>query len=186
MVEQNKPQNMQDLMTYYDNTIDLLQVEIDTLKEENKRLQKIIDERARSQTVSVNDGLIVRGKEADLYPNEVREIIMDVLKSARANIVMNGTRRADVVDDILKANPVEGAPNARARALQAAFKGYVGMDAALRKKLSDLGVTSPVKISSHHKAVYYGDNRYKVSVSASCSDRKGGDNTAAEMIRKFL
>lgn len=186
MIEQKKPTNMQDLMTYYDNTIDLLQVDIEILKEENERLQKIIDERARGQTVSISDGLISRGQETDLYPNEVREIIMDVLKNARANIVMDGTRRADIVDDILKANPVEGAPHTRAKALQAAFKGYVGMDATLRKKLSDLGITSPTKISSHHRATYYGDDRYKVSVSASCSDRKGGDNTAAEMIRRFL
>lgn len=186
MIKQKKPENMQDLMTYYDNTIDLLQVDIDILKEENERLQKIIDEHARGQTVSVDKGLISRGQEADLYPNEVREILMDVLKSARTNIVKDGTRRADVLDDIIKANPVEGAPGTRAKALQAAFKGYVTMDNSVRKKLSDLGITSSVKISSHHKAVYYGDERYKVSVSASCSDRRGGDNTAAEMIRKFL
>ena len=186
MIDTQKPKNMQELMTYYDNTIDLLQVDIDNLKEENERLHKIIDERTRGQTLHVNDGLISRGQEPDLYPNEVREILMDVLKSARASIVMNGTRRADVIDDILKANPVEGTPNIRAKALQAAFKGYVSMDASVRKKLSELGITSPFKISNHHRAVYYGDDRYKVSVSASCSDRRGGDNTAAEMIRRFL
>ncbi len=186
MTEFKKPENMQELMTYYDNTIDMLKVDLEILKEENERLQKIIDERARGQTVSVSNGLISRGQEADLYPNEVREILIDVLKAARASIVKDGTRRADVVDDILKANPVEGTPHIRAKALQAAFKGYVTMDNSVRKKLSDLGITSSAKISNHHKAVYYGDDRYKVSVSASCSDRRGGDNTAAEMIRKFL
>ena len=186
MFDQKRPQNMQELMTYYDNTIDLLQADIGILKEENERLQKIIDERAKGQTISVSDGLISRGHETDLYPNEVREILMDVLKIARANIVKDGTRRADVIDDILRANPVDGAPNARAKALQSAFKGYVTMDASVRKKLSDIGITSSMKISNHHKAIYYGDERYKVSVSASCSDRRGGDNTAAEMIRKFL
>ena len=186
MTEFKKPESMQELMTYYDNTIDMLKVELEMQKEENKRLQKIIDERARGQTVSVSNGLIARGQEADLYPNEVREILMDVLKTARANSIKSGTRRADVVDDILKANPVEGTPSIRAKALQAAFKGYVTMDNSIRKKLSDLGITSSAKISNHHKAVYYGDDRYKVSVSASCSDRRGGDNTAAEMIRQFL
>lgn len=181
-----KPDNMQDLMTYYDNTIDMLQVDIEVLKEENERLQRIIDERAREQTISISDGLVARGQEADLYPNEVREILMDILKTARANIIKDGTRRADVIDDILKANPVYGAPNIRAKAIQKAFKGYVTMDATVRKKLSEVGITSSVKISNHHKAVYYGDDRYKVSVSASCSDRRGGDNTSAEMIRKFL
>ena len=182
----NKPDNMQDLMTYYDNTIDMLHVDIEVLKEENERLQRIIDERAREQTISISDGLVARGQEADLYPNEVREILMDILKTARANIIKDGTRRADVIDDILKANPVDGAPNIRAKAIQKAFKGYVTMDATVRKKLSEVGITSSVKISNHHKAVYYGDDRYKVSVSASCSDRRGGDNTSAEMIRKFL
>lgn len=186
MTEFKKPESMQELMTYYDNTIDMLKVELEMQKEENQRLKKIIDERARGQTVSVSNGLISRGQEADLYPNEVREILMDILKTARANIIKSGTRRADVVDDILKANPVEGTPSIRAKALQAAFKGYVTMDNSIRKKLSDLGITSSAKISNHHKAVYYGDDRYKVSVSASCSDRRGGDNTAAEMIRQFL
>ena len=105
MNQSQKPKSMQELMTYYDNTIDMLNIDIEVLKEENERLQKIIDERARGQTVSLNDGLISRGQEADLYPNEVREILMDVLKAARSNIVKDGTRRADVVDDILKANP---------------------------------------------------------------------------------
>ncbi|MBE6103240.1 MAG: hypothetical protein E7200_14460 [Selenomonas ruminantium] len=186
MNKPKKPQSMQELMTYYDNTIDLLQVDIDMLKKENARLQKIIDERSHAQTVSINDGIIVRGAEADLYPNEIREILIDVLKAARANIIKEGTRRADVVDDILNANPAEGAPSIRAKAIQAAFKGYVSMDASIRKKLSDLGITFPTKVSNHHKAIYYGDDRYKVSVSASCSDRRGGDNTAAEIIRKFL
>lgn len=181
-----KPETMQDLMTYYDNTIELLKVDIEILKKENDRLKKIIKERNDSQTVTISNGIISRGREVDLYPNEVREILMDVLKNARANIVKSGTRRADVLDDILKANHVDGAPTIRSRAIQKAFKGYVTMDSATRKKLSDLGITSSVHISNHHKAIYYGDDRYKVSISASCSDRRGGDNTASEIIRKFL
>jgi FtsZ-binding cell division protein ZapB len=170
----------------YDNTIDEMQLEIEILKEENERLRKIVDGKAREQTLSFNDGIITRGKEADFYPNEVREIVMDVLKSARTNLIKNNTRRADVIDDIIEANPVEGTPGIRAKALQTLFKGYSNMDASIRKKLNDLGISCPAKISSHHKASYYDDNRYKVSISASCSDRRGGNNTAAEMTRKFL
>ncbi|MCI7055531.1 MAG: hypothetical protein MR959_01385 [Selenomonas bovis] len=43
---------------------------------------------------------IKESREKDLYPQERREILMDVLRQARRNIP-DGTRRADVVDDAL-------------------------------------------------------------------------------------
>ena len=68
MTEFKKPENMQELMTYYDNTIDMLKIDIELLKEENERLQKIIDERARGQTVSVSNGLSPEGRKPTSTP----------------------------------------------------------------------------------------------------------------------
>lgn len=180
-----KPKTLQELMGWYDNAIDELQLENEILQEENQRLQNIIDERARSQTLSSNDGIIVRGQEHDLYPNEVREVLIDVLQNARKNILDN-TRRANIIDDVLAANQVEGVPSLRADALRTVMKGYSTMTAATKQRLNELGISVPMQTKNHYKTSYYNDNRYVVTLAASCSDGRGGDNAAAEMIRNFL
>jgi hypothetical protein len=179
-----KPETLNELMKWYDEAIDELKLENEILQEENDNLKKMLN--CQTQASNNSSEFIAQGKEKNLYPNEKKEIILDILKTAREKFIIDGTRRADVVDDILKNNPISDAPKRRARDFQVALKGYNSLDDSLRKKLNEMGLMIPVNIKNHHKATYYGDNRYKISFAATCSDGRGGDNIAKEIIRRFL
>ena len=129
---------------------------------------------------------IKESREKDLYPQERREILMDVLRQARRNIP-DGTRRADVVDDALASCAVQGIPAKKEKALKEALTGYQDMDASLRRKLSDLGIDVAEKTNRHWKVRYYGDPRYSGAIPCSGSDGfRGGRNLAADLIKRFF
>lgn len=165
-------QKLQDDLAKAQQQIAILQGEVDYLKEfqhgkrRNERLQE--------------------GQEKDLYPNERREVLLDVMREARKGI-SNGSRRACIVDDFLQNNPSRGEPKRRARELKEILKGYRGLDEATRRKLRELGVIAKDQHRKHYLLKYFGDGRFLVTMTATGSDAgRGGKNLAADMIRKFL
>ena len=125
------------------------------------------------------------GAEAELYPDEIHEVLVNVIKNARRNIP-DGSRRADIIDDILKHNPVQGIPDQKMKTLKVALKGYRVMDKTTKRKLEELGIDVEAQKRTHYRLRYYGDPRYYATMAASGSDARAGNNLAAELINKFF
>ncbi len=163
--------------------IDALETEVLELQE---KLELLEARSAAERAVSPGDALPGGSREKDLYPQERREILVDVLRQARRSIP-DGTRRADVIDDVIAGCPVKGVPEAREKALKKALRGYQTLDASLRRKLSELGIDVAEKTNRHWKVRYYGDPRYSGAIPCSGSDGfRGGRNLAADLIKRFF
>lgn len=164
-------QNLQDRLLQAQEQIEILRVELEKMR----RRQRC----GRTEIVQ-------EGQEQDLYPDERREVLLDVVREARKNIA-DGSRRACIVDDFLQNNPTRGEPRRRAKAFKDVLKGYRGLDESTRRKLRELGVTAKEQHRKHYMLRYFGDSRFLVTMTASGSDSgRGGKNLAADMIRKFL
>lgn len=96
----DKPKTMNELMRYYDHRIEELELKLAIAEEENSKLK------SRSLSTATGSTVLNAGAEAELYPDEIHEVLVDVIKDARRNI-LDGSRRADIIDDILKHNPVQ-------------------------------------------------------------------------------
>ena len=180
-----KPQTIEEMMEYYDRKIDELQAENEMLLAEKEALERRLQDHSAAGKAAGND-LLRAGEECDLYPQEIREILVDVLRDARKG-VPNGSRRANILDDLLGHNEVEGSPGRKAQALKNALKGYTDLDSSLRRKLEDLGIDVAEQGRKHYKLRYYGDDRYTASMACTGSDAgRGGRNLAAELIQKFF
>ena len=96
-----KPKTMNELMCYYDHRIEELELKLAIAEEENSKLK------SRSLSTATSSTVLNAGAEVELYPDEIHEVLVDVIKDARRNI-LDGNRRADIIDDILQHNPVQG------------------------------------------------------------------------------
>lgn len=128
--------------------------------------------------------LLYAGKEPELYPNEHREIVLDILQDyLRTN--EHRLRRADVLRDILEANPPMGEPKRRQRLISVVLSGYRTMKPNIERALKDLGIELVLN-TKHWKLRFGGDTRYKTTLPNSGSDRRGGTNAAADIKRDFF
>lgn len=175
----------QEIVTEYANRIGELEAKLSTLTDENGALKKMMQE-ARRNGASGSSAILNDGKEKDFYPSERHEILVDVLREARKSL-KDGSRRADVIDDLLAANPVGGEPKKRAAQVKVILKGYRGFDESIRKKLRALGITGNEQHRKHFLLTYFDDPRYIVTMTATGSDAgRGGKNLAGDIIRLFF
>lgn len=98
----------EEVVMEYVRQLEEMEEKLSRLMNENSMLKGRLEEARRAGT-PVDSELLASGKEKDLYPGERHEILMDVLTSARKDI-KKGTRRADVIDDLIAANPAGGEP----------------------------------------------------------------------------
>lgn len=124
------------------------------------------------------------GDEEEFYPGEIREMILDSLDETLKSINQK-TRRYDVIKDILKKNTYERIHEKRERVLKNLFKDYKTLSGVKKQELKELGfeITDDGK---HYRLTYYGDDRYKTTISKTGSDWREGKNIAATILKNMM
>ena len=154
--------------------------ELNKLKLENERLNYRLNSYSGEGTP-----LIICGNENDIYPNEQKEIIIEILKSYLKNNVEKASRRADILRSIIEANNVQGIPAEYRKIIKEAFEGYNKFNVpkiinALKKTGIDI-----INHKGHYKLQYNSDPRYTYEAASTPSDFKSGANAAA-IINKLM
>ena len=157
----------------------------------NRKVQKLTAEneglRTKLKLMDINEvPILCSGREQDMYPGEIREIILEILTNFMKKNCRSGTRRFDIIKDLLKNNEYHHIPPQRRDRIKAAFKGYRTLDNTLRNELKELGFVI-TEDGKHYKMTYYSDNRYVVTIPKTASDgRRGGANIASEIDSRML
>lgn len=158
---------------------------IEELSRANISLQMEI-QGLRAKLNSSNDAIpaLFLGTEEEFYQGEIREMILDAVAEGIKNTVQ-GSRRWDVLNDILQSNGYKKISESRERDVKNLFRGYKSMSGAMRQQLQDMGfeITEEGK---HYRMTYYGDPRYHTTVAKSGSDVREGKNIAAEIIKSMM
>lgn len=145
------------------------EAEIERLNSEIRRLTLV-------QSTSIQ-GLLQPGLEANLYSNEISDIVLEALVSATRTIEPT-SRRAHVISDLLAHNQLVGQSQKLRDEVKALFKAYTNMDARTKSELARLGFAISDG-GKHYKAIYRGDSRYTFAISKTGSDHRGGKNMAS-------
>ena len=156
--------------------------ELSRLRAENARLTY------ENERLSENGKpLIMYGIEDDIYTDEQREIIIDILSDYRDKNVSAGTRRADIIDSVIDANPVKGTPARYRKIIKKAFDGYTNFDTQkISAALNETGIKI-TKHTGHYQIALNGDQRYACEAAATCSDSgRGGKNLISEINNKMF
>lgn len=127
--------------------------------------------------------IVYQGDEEDFYPDEIKDMILAALDEALANTEA-ATRRADILEDILKNNLYQHLSEKRKQRVKAVFKGYKNLSSAMKQELLELGMTIS-EDGKHYKLTYKDDSRYMVTIGKTPSDNRAGNNSAA-LINKIM
>lgn len=185
-IEENRKQTSKEKDEYWDEFVKA-QTQVETLTEQNERLQnEIAILRARVDSMGESP-LLYYGNEEDYYQGEILEFVRSALVEKLDRLPKekdNPLRSADVLQDILSANECEEMQAQRQAELKRALKGYRTLTPDIRRTLIDIGfkITSDGK---HHKLTYYGKDRYTVTMAKSGSDWRGGDNLFSEIKKRI-
>lgn len=131
-----------------------------------------------------NKPLLYAGKEPEYYPDEHREIVLDILQDYLRTHERH-LRRADVIKDILEVNPPQGEPKRRQRIVSVVLNGYKTMKPSIERMLKSVGIETILN-TKHWKLRFGGDARYKTVLPCTGSARRNGINTASEIKRDFF
>jgi len=124
------------------------------------------------------------GNEDEFYTNEIKLILLDILKKELNNCSPE-TRRKHVLTDIISKNDCQSVLDERSEKIKKILKGYKNVSGAMKNELQDLGF----KISDdgkHYKLTYYGDGRYMTTLAKTPSDGRTGINTATTIIKNMF
>ena len=156
--------------------------EMEKIRKRMRELEKE-NEILRNRLESIDNlPLLYYGNEKELYAGEIKEILVDILSGVSLN---EGSRRKDIISDLLKANVIKPTIKDRHNRLKAAFNDYRDLNTDLRNELEELGF----EISSegkHHKLTYYGDSRYQTTLAKTSSDYRSGMNAVSVIIKNMM
>lgn len=155
--------------------------EIRDLETENADLQSKLHAASRSSGKSQTGTALKTPNEQELTECEFEEMILDALFEYRQKSVKDDTRRAHVIDGLLKANPEPSILKSKRNDLKNTLKDYTKMTSGVRRKLEEIGFAIK-EDGKHYKLTYQGDSRYQYSLAKTPSDKQhAGKNAANEM-----
>jgi len=168
------------------------------LDEELRELQKKVDRLTqRNEALTYeNQGLTVRlsqnssvpvlfqGEEEDAYQGEIKDLVLSCLADAAGN-AEDGTRRKDVLTDIVQRNDYQHLSDEKRQQLKRILRGYKSVNSMMKQELMNLGFEISEE-GKHYKLTYHGDTRYVVALAKTPSDHKSGDNMVTDVARKVF
>ncbi len=124
-------------------------------------------------------GLVVSGKEQDLFDHEISDVVISALEEA-LRAVRDNSRRQHILNDLLSVNKSSGNGRRIEGGIKSLFKSYRDMDSRMKGALVKMGfeITEDGK---HYKAIFQGDGRYTFAIPRTSSDHRAGRNTASDI-----
>ena len=167
-----------DILQNFDNENLKLQKQIEDLTKANEALQAE-NQGLKTKLDSMSAlPLLTMGDEPDLYPGEIKDLILMTLSETVRNL--QDGRRKDVFKDIIANNDYQKLSLKKKEDIKRVLKTYSGMDAKTRSVLEHAGFNISTE-GGHPKLVYYGDERYMTTLSSTPSEGRGGKNNASEL-----
>lgn len=128
--------------------------------------------------------IVLDSLEKDLYAQERRAIVVDVLQKA-LQTMSEETRRKHVLMDIVENNQVDSERDQLAQRIRDIFRTYRKMDRRTAKGLKDIGFEI-ISDNNHCKIQFAQDERYTFTFAKTPSDARAGKNNASTICRNLL
>lgn len=168
----------------FDEDLEKYKKQIDELTRANASLQMENQGLRAKLSGAESVPILYLGDEDEFFQGEIKEMLLDavseVLKGTKTK-----TRRADVLNDVLRNNDYRNIRAEREQQIKTMFRDYKSMSGTLRQQLVDLGFTI-TEDGKHYRLAYYGDDRYKTTIAKSGSDWREGMNIASVILKNMM
>ena len=171
--------------------LDEFQTEIDDYKDQIERLNNEVS-RLQAENYGLRNKLASNGshpilntgdQESDIYPGEVKDLVLSAL-IAYLRQIAKGTRRYDVLTDVINSNDYQGSGEKRKAEIHRLIDGYTRITPVIKNGLKDLRIEL-TEDGAHCKLKYNGEDRYMSVLAKTPSDVRAGANNASEIIKLF-
>ena len=183
--ERQKAENeVEEYMGAFDEDLEKYKKQIDELTRANTSLQ-LENQGLRAKLSGAESvPILYMGDEDEFFQGEIKEMLLDAVNEALKGTPAK-TRRADVLNDILKNNNYKNIRAEREHQVKTMFRDYKSLSGTLRQQLVDLGfrITEDGK---HYRLAYFGDGRYKTTIAKSGSDWREGKNIASVILKNMM
>lgn len=175
-VLEKKIKELEEKLQFAQDNVHQAEYEIQRLKKELNSSNK-----SNKLTYSSDQAVTLHVDENELYPNEICETILNILKEASQQ---NGSmvRRVHIIDNILSNNPNSENGKKLKDNIKKILSHYTQLDSKSRQQLENLGFTVE-QGGKHYKLIFQNDKRYTLTLSRSGSDSKGGMSAATDFCR---
>lgn len=129
-------------------------------------------------------GLVLQGKERDLFQGERLSVVMDALGKELAACEPFSRRKA-IVEDLIGSNEQEGQRESMLDELKETLRQYSSMTASARSTFERLGFEIS-EDGKHYKLIFRGDVRFPFTLPKTGSDWRGGLNAFSDMKKKLF
>lgn len=170
--------NSVELISLYEDDNTALNEEVKELGAKIQHLESRI--RLLSEKAAVQGDLKINiGIEYDLFPEEIMEIILAVLRKSLSTMHAK-SRFHDVITSVINANQYDGIIESYDKDLKQAMIGYRSMTPKLQGVLERIGFTINDE-GKHLKLTYKDDPRYTYILAKTGSDRRGSLNAYSDI-----
>lgn len=192
LVPEESLYTMSDLSYLIEDEEERLQAKFDQLSRDKARLQQFRADHAKAEPNSpvaspaeAGTPLLQAGSESDLYEGEIKELVMYSLQEHMKS-TLPGSRRRQVLEDVLEANGYTGAVEKKHETVKALLKGATGPTPKIQSVMKSLGFTYDPGTGKHGKFIYYNRPDFIITMQKTGSDYRGGMNLAQDIIDRFL
>ncbi|EPE1914346.1 hypothetical protein ACSGV2_001941 [Escherichia coli] len=154
-----------------DDQIEDLKHKISSLEHRVRTLQ--------SQASAQGSIALNAGEETDFFDGEIKNIIIDALKTAIKNKNEFG-RSYHILSSLIANNEYNKETESRRKLLKRTLTGYRSMDSATQRNLKDLGFSASSD-GKHWKLTYNEDPRYSYILPKTGSDHRGSLNAISDI-----
>lgn len=175
-----KTKNEENERKRYIGQIQALSDEKQSLKAQNERLMKIVRENHGGQ-----QPLLYVNSIEEFYPDEIRQILLDVLDKGRNNL-SDGSRRQEIVDAILADNEKTDLLKQKSEEMRSLVRTTERFSQEQANRFRQAGFDVEKLGSSHWKLIFHGNPRYSFTLSATPSDFRSAQETVHTFIRALF
>lgn len=128
--------------------------------------------------------ILTFGKEKEKFKGEITDLVLGALNE-HAKSLQTNSRKQQLLNDVLKNNPVDGTRDRLVEELKQIFNNYNGVTSSMRSSLKVMGL-EVVEDGNHNHLRFIDDNRYKVAFAKTPSDRRAGANIIRDIKSAIL
>ena len=178
--KQKKEKDKEGEQERYRDQIKLLTGENQSLKAQNERLMQMIRDSHEGQRPL----LYIQSME-EFYPDEIRQILLDVLDKGRKNM-LEGSRRREIIDDILMNNEKTDLLKQMGEEIRSLVHTTERFSQEQANRFRQAGFEVEKTGSGHWKLTFHGDPHYTFTTSATPSDYKTAKAIEHTIIRTLF
>jgi hypothetical protein len=182
-LRERRSESIDDYMAAFDQENTALREQLQRADARNRYLEEIV-RGVQEREIARGDVLFASGAEQELYPGELKDVVLRTLNEDMANLTQGSRRQV-----LLAAFRAANTPSDTGEKLEEGIKEVLSKTDRVGptelKRLESLGfvITDEGK---HYKALYGGDPRLTFTVFKTASDHRAGKNLSSDICKKIL